>query len=78
MKITSPQMQVRQFVKDMYPDKNVEVAGYRASMKRAGGKRPPYTAQLFLDGKVVLSAQERNWRQAYKTLQIMISKGNIL
>jgi len=27
---------------------------------------------------VVATAQERNWRTAYKTLQINISKGSIL
>lgn len=61
----------------MHPGRAVEVKGYRKA-RGTGGKKAPYTAQLFLDGKVILSAQERDWRMAYKTLQIQISKGNIV
>jgi hypothetical protein len=43
-----------------------------------GGKKRPFTAYLYVDGKVVATAQERDWRTAYKTLQINISKGSIL
>jgi hypothetical protein len=77
MKTESPQMKVRELVESMYPGHEVEVKGYRSS-RGAGGKKPPYTAQLFLDGKVIMSAQERDWRKAYKTLQINLSKGNIV
>lgn len=70
-------MKVRELVESMYPDREVEVKGYRKT-RGTGGKKPPYTAQLFLDGRVILSAQERDWRKAYKTLQIQISKGNIV
>jgi len=76
MKITSPQKQIQQLVESLFPAHEVEVHGYRGSAR--GGKKAPYTAQLMVDGKVVATAQERNWRQAYKTLQINISKGNIL
>ncbi len=76
MKIISPQKQIRQFVESMYPGHEIEVCGKRPPMR--GGKKPPYTAYLVIDGKVVATAQERNWRKAYKTLQINISKGNIL
>jgi len=76
MKITSPQKQIQQLVESLFPAQEVEVHGYRGSAR--GGKKAPYTAQLMVDGKVVATAQERNWRQAYKTLQINISKGNIL
>ena len=77
MKTESPQMKVRELVESMYPGHEVEVKGYR-STQGTGGKRAPYTAQLFLDGRVIISAQERDWRKAYKTLQIQISKGNIV
>lgn len=77
MKIISPQMQIYKFVESMYPDRDIEVKGYR-NRHGTGGKKPPYTAQLFIDGRIVASAQERDWRKAYKTLQISISKGNIL
>lgn len=70
-------MKVRELVESMYPGHEVEVKGYRKT-RGTGGKRAPYTAQLFLDGRVVISAQERDWRKAYKTLQIQISKGNIV
>ena len=76
MKIISPQMQIRYLVESMYPGRNVEVSGERPAPR--GGKKRPYTACLVIDGKVVATAQERNWRTAYKTLQINISKGNIL
>jgi hypothetical protein len=77
MKIISPQKQIRLLVESMYPDRNIEVKGYR-NRRGTGGRKPPYTAQLFIDGKVTVSVQERDWRKAYKTLQINISKGNIL
>lgn len=76
MKIISPQNQIRQLVETMYPDRKIEVCGERPPTR--GGKKSPYTAYLIIDGKVVSSAQEKNWRTAYKTLQIKISKGNIL
>jgi hypothetical protein len=76
MKIISPQVQIRQFVESMYPGRIIEVSGERPASR--GGKKRPYTARLVIDGKVVATAQERNCRTAYKTLQINISKGNIL
>lgn len=66
-------MQVRQFMESMYPGQKVEVCGKRPPMR--GGKKPLYTAFLIIDDKVVATAQERNWRMAYKTLQINASKG---
>lgn len=75
-KIISPQTQVKQFVESMYPGRNIEVKGERLSSR--GGKKRPYTAYLIIDGKVAATAQEKNWRTAYKTLQINISKGSIL
>ena len=77
MKTKSPQMQIKEFVEDMHPGVEVEVKGYRKVLG-AGGKKPLYTAQVFLDGKVIMSAQERDWRMAYKTLQINLSKGSIV
>jgi hypothetical protein len=76
-KIISPQKQIQQLVEPMFPGRLVEVRGHRKT-RGAGGKKPPYTAHLIIDGKVVVTAQEKNWRTAYKTLQINISKGNIL
>jgi len=77
MKNTTPQAKAKELAELLHPGCQVEVNGYR-NTRGAGGKKPPYTAQLFLDGKVVLTAQERDWRQAYKTLQINLSKGNIV
>jgi hypothetical protein len=77
MNTKSPQMQIKEFMENIHPESEVEVKGYR-SVRGTGGKKPPYTAQLFLDGKVIMSAQERDWRKAYKTLQINLSKGNIV
>lgn len=75
-KIISPQTQVKQLVESMYPGRNVEVKGERPPAR--GGKKRPYTAYLIIDGKVMVTAQEKSWRTAYKTLQISISKGSIL
>lgn len=72
----TPQSKVRTFAESIYPGHTVEVNGQRGSAR--GGKKPPYTAFLVVDGKVVATAQEKNWRMAYKTLQINISKGSIL
>lgn len=70
-------MQIHQFVESIYPGHDIAVKGYR-NRRGTGGKKSPYTAQLFLNGKVIMSVQERNWRMAYKTLQINLSKGIIL
>lgn len=72
----SPQSKVRQFAEPLFPGRKVEVCGNRGTAR--GGKKPPYTAQLLVDGKVLASVQERNWRTAYKTLQIAISKSNLI
>jgi len=72
----TPQSKVFKFAEPLFPGQELEVCGYRCSAR--GGKKPPYTAQLFVDGHMVASAQDKNWRSAYKTLQINISKGNIL
>jgi hypothetical protein len=77
MSSITPQAKTKELAELMHPGCQVEVKGYRSS-RGAGGKKPPYTAQLFLDGKVIMSAQERDWRKAYKTLQINLSKGNIV
>jgi len=73
----SPQTKILQFVEPFFPGCKVEVRGSR--MRRGtGGHKAPYTAYLVVDGKVLVSAQERNWRQAYKTLQINISKTSLV
>jgi len=72
----TPQSKVFKFAEPLFPGQEVEVHGYRGSAR--GGKKAPYTAQLMVDGEVVATAQEQNWRTAYKTLHITISKGNIL
>jgi len=69
----TPQMQIKEFVESIHPGRAVEVKGYRKT-RGAGGKKPPYTAQVFVDGRVFMTAQERDWRVAYKTLQIALSK----
>lgn len=71
----SPQAKVLQFAMMLYPDRKIDVSGYRCSPR--GGKKSPYTAQVFLDGKVVVSVQDRNWRTAYKALQIELSKRSL-
>ena len=73
----TPQAKTKELAELLHPGCQVEVKGYR-STRGTGGKRAPYTAQLFLNGRVVISAQERDWRKAYKTLQINLSKGNIV
>lgn len=72
----SPQSKVLQFAETLFPGSKVEVSGSR--LRRAtGGKKAPYTAYLLVDGKVRATGQDRDWRKAYKTLQIAISKLNI-
>jgi len=72
----SPQSKVFKFAEPLFPGQAIAVHGYRGSAR--GGKKAPYTAQLLVDGKVVATAQERNWRLAYKTLQINISKTSLV
>lgn len=69
----SPQSKVLQFAEPLFPGCKVEVRGSR-NRRGTGGYKAPYTAYLLVDGKVRATGQERNWRTAYKTLQIAISK----
>jgi len=75
-RIITPQARITQLAECLYPGRIIKVTGERPPMR--GGKKRPFTAYLFVDHKVVASAQERDWRTAYKTLQIQISKGNIV
>jgi hypothetical protein len=68
----SPQDQIKQLVSDMYPGRDIVVKGRRNPPR--GGKKYPYRASLVIDGKTIFTVEERNWRTAYKTLQIIISK----
>jgi hypothetical protein len=68
----SPQSKILQFAQPLFPGSKVEVSGNRNTAR--GGKKPPYTACLLVDGKVRATGQDRNWRTACKTLQIAISK----
>lgn len=74
MKNITPQARVKQLAEMMYPGTTVEVGGCRPSARSSGGKKPKYNAGVKIDGKYVVSAQERNWRTAYKTLEIMLTK----
>jgi hypothetical protein len=75
-RIITPQVRIAQLAECLYPGRTIKVTGDRPPMR--GGKKRPFTAYLYVDGKVIATAQERDWRTAYKTLQINISKGNIL
>jgi len=72
----TPQSKVIKFAEPLFPGREVEARGYRCFAR--GGKRAPYTAQLIVDGRVVATAQELNWRTAYKTLQINVSKTSLV
>lgn len=72
----SPQIKVREFAASIFHGRQVVVSGYRGAAR--GGKKSPYTAQLVVDGKVLVTAQESDWRRAYKTLQINISKAVVV
>jgi len=74
----TPQIQIKEFVESIHPGHFVEVKGYRPSARGAGGKKPLYTAQVFIDGRVFMTAQERDWRLAYKTLQVVLSKVGVV
>lgn len=75
-RIITPQARIMQLAQCLYPGRTIKVTGERPPMR--GGKKRPFTAYLYVDDKVVASAQERDWRTAYKTLGINISKGSIL
>lgn len=72
MKSISPQAKVKQIAEMMYPDAEVEVAGRRPPAR--GGKKYKYQAAVVVDGKYVAFVEERNWRMAYKSLEIALSK----
>lgn len=73
MNIT-PQFRVKQLASYMFPDTDVTVQGHRPLMR--GGKKPKYQATVAVDGKVVARAEDRSWRQCYKTLEIILSKSS--
>lgn len=68
-------MQIKQLVECLYPGHEVIVTGSRPPPR--GGKRYPYRACVIINGKTTFAAEERNWRMAYKSLQIDISRGLI-
>jgi len=72
----SPKEQVTLLAHTLYPGHEVLVMGFRPRPR--GGKKRPFTVQLIVDGKIFMTAQERDPRTAYKTLQIKLSKGSIL
>lgn len=72
----SPKDQVTMLAHTLYPDRNVVILGHRPRPR--GGKKRPFTVQIIMDGKIFMTAQERDPRTAYKTLHIKLSKGSIL
>jgi len=68
----SPKQQLLDLAQILYPNSLIEVLGYRA--KNYGGKKPPFTAQVNIDGRCQLTVQERDHRKAYKLAQITLSR----
>jgi hypothetical protein len=67
---TSPKENVAQAVRLFYPNANVEVHGTRVK-GRFGGY---FLAEVFVDGRRLSQARHRDWRTAYKSLQIEFAK----
>lgn len=55
----------------------VVVLGERLK-RRGGGPKPPFYASVLVNGTRVASATHRDWRKAYKGLEIELSKMGIL
>ena len=72
----SPKAQVTMLAHTLYPGRDIIVLGHRPRPR--GGKKRPFTVQIIMNGKIFMTAQERDPRTAYKTLQIKLSKGSIL
>lgn len=72
----SPKEQVTMLAHALYPNADIVILGHRPRPR--GGKKRPFTVQVILNGKIFMTAQERDPRTAYKTLQIKLSKGSIL
>ena len=72
----SPKEQVTMLAHTLYPGHDIIVMGFRPRPR--GGKKRPFTVQIIMDGKIFMTAQERDPQTAYKTLQIKLSKGSIL
>ncbi len=72
--VPSPKQRIKQFVESMYPNRRVDVSGHRMRASKKGEKYPLFLTTVRLGGKLLVSAAERNWRMAYKTLQINLNK----
>ena len=65
--------QIAQMAQVLYPESLIEVTGSRK--RHNGGKKPPFIVQVNVDGRCLLTAVERDWKTAYKTAGIKLSKG---
>jgi len=68
----SPKQQLTDLAQVLYPNSHIEVIGYRA--KNRGGKKPPFIAQVNIDGRCRLTVSERDHRTAYKAAGISLSR----
>ncbi len=59
----------------LYPDKMIDI---QAGRVKRPGKRCPYHVIVLVDKKVVESAEHKNWRIAYKMLEIQLAKQVVL
>ncbi|NBZ96725.1 MAG: hypothetical protein EBR40_09935 [Proteobacteria bacterium] len=68
----SPKQKLLDLAQVLYPNSLIEVVGYRA--KNRGGKKPPFIAQVNIDGRCQLTVMERDHRTAYKSAEIVLSR----
>ena len=73
-KSTSPKAQAAQLAEIAYPGSQIEVRGTRVKGKFGGY----FLAEVYVNDRSVARARHRDWRTAYKGLNIEMSKAGIL
>lgn len=74
MNNVSPKSRVAHAVSMVHPDANIEVRGTRVKGKMGGY----FLAEVNVNGSTVSRARHRDWRTAYKSLEIEFAKHWVL
>lgn len=75
---TSPKARVAQLAELLAPEgSQVEIHGERPK-RRGGGPKPPFSAWVEVNNVRVAFVSDRDWRKAYRGLEIKLSKTGVL
>jgi hypothetical protein len=70
MKSYSPKGRVANIAGIIYPEAQIEVRGSRVS----GNNSHNYVTEVVVNGTILAAGSHRDWRKAYKSLEIEFSK----